>query len=866
MEKLYLQLDKPYYTLNDTIWFKAYLLKASYLIPSNKSGIIYADILNDSNRVVKRFRFPAAGGLTWGNIFLNDKEFTPGTYYLAAYTKWMRNYGDSCFFKKQFYISYAGDEQLLVNSTTDLTTKNGVNMANVKLLFSDMNKNPFALKSLLLQVIAGNKQIYSKALQTGIDGSININLIIPEETAELTIVATSEAKDKRTEIPIDLNRSENTDIQFMPEGGDLVAGFPAHIGFKAIGEDGRGVNIAGVIVSKNQKQIADIQSANIGMGSVDIDVKPGEVYSAKINFPAGMTKTIPLPAVKNSGTVLSVKNQTTGDSIEVSLGETNDLMAIGNSYFLIATARGIVCYAAVVNFRNGNYLTKKIPKSLFPSGIAHFLLETTNGEPLNERIVFINRNDNLDIHVTVDPEVTGMRDSIGLKLKITDSQGNPVKGNFSLAITDDLLVKTDSLNNENILSRFLLTSDVKGYVEQPSYYFSSNKSAALSALDNLMLTQGWVNYNFRQPNRFEPEPELKISGKVVNVLNKPVKGTKVLLFSKSPSILKDTLTDNEGKFEFSRFPRIDTPVFIVQAVNPRRKSFNVTVKINDVKSPDFTKMKFGRKTPWYLNSDTVLLNEAKASKIAKQREYFSGSGHILNEVTITAKKFIKDSQNLNGPGVADQVLDERELEKLGKKTFLDVLKEKVKGFREKYINGNLYYTIDGQGVFFIVDGYNFYTVYNPQNSEDIKYYLTSHTAEDIKGIEVNNSGKNTIEYERRYCPQCTLTAFVEITTRSGKGPFISNTPGMFLYKPSPFSWPKQFYKPKYTAKDKMVPVPDFRSTIDWEPNIIIDKNGEATVSFYAADKPTTYTVIIEGTDLNGNLGYKMQKIKIGKAR
>jgi len=106
-------------------------------------------------------------------------------------------------------------------------------------------------------------------------------------------------------------------------------------------------------------------------------------------------------------------------------------------------------------------------------------------------------------------------------------------------------------------------------------------------------------------------------------------------------------------------------------------------------------------------------------------------------------------------------------------------------------------------------------------------------------------------------------AFVEITTRSGRGPIIDNTPGIYLYKPLAMSWPVQFYKPKYRVKDSVEHLPDLRSTINWEPNIITDANGEAKVWFYAAGKPATYTVIIEGTDMNGGLGYKTGKITIG---
>jgi hypothetical protein len=277
---------------------------------------------------------------------------------------------------------------------------------------------------------------------------------------------------------------------------------------------------------------------------------------------------------------------------------------------------------------------------------------------------------------------------------------------------------------------------------------------------------------------------------------------------------------------------------------------------------------------------------------------------------------VKGSQNLNGPGNADLVLDEKDMIKAGKKTWLDILQERIKGFRTGNIKGYLtrffvqdklfgdfqaaiisgsvinsypgpnfpWYFVEDKPVKFIIDGMPFgVNIKIPDlgvpNITDITTYLQSHNAEDIKGIELNSTTKYSGDYFRRYLPsdwpeniyhhwRTALASFdfsyVEITTRSGKGPFMAiNTPGMYLYKPLPLSRPQQFYKPKYIVNDTTKYLQDLRSTIDWEPNVTTDKNGNATISFYTADKPGTYTVIIEGSDGNGNLGYKMERINVG---
>jgi len=895
-EKIYMQFDKPYYAVGDTIWFKTYLLNEA-LTGTDKSGFMYVDIANDSNKVVKQYKFPVQDGLSWGSINLDEKEFKTSTYTLRAYTNWMRNFGDKQFFYKRFYVSSANENNWLINKQESVSLVNGANSVDAKLRFSNMNQKPFMIQSLDLQVMAGERHLYKQRLQTDLNGAIDVNFTIPQKATNLAIIAESENKDNKAFIPIILNKPENTDVQFLPEGGNLVAGLPAHIGFKAIGEDGKGVNVSGIIIDHDQKHVAGFNSLHNGIGSFDLDIKAGEQYTAKVTLPGGTTKQYPLPVIKSSGTTLQVKDLSGSDSLAVSVAATKDIEQSGDSYFLIGKGRGIVCYAAIISFKKESNVKRNIAKSLFPTGITHFTLMTTKYQPLNERLVFINHHDNLDINFSTNKSNYGSRDSVALKIKVTDNTGKPIEGNFSLAVTDDAQLKTDSLNNENIISRLLLTADLKGSVEEPGYYLSSTTVKAQQALDNLLLTQGWVGYDWLQVFNppaitYLPEHEFAVKGNVLNAFNKPVKGTDVLLFSKSPSILMDTVTDKEGKFIFSHFPVIDTPVFILKAVNKHGKSFNVGINVDEAKPPVFAAPNIPAITPWYVNSDTTLLNFTKSNALAKQQRYFP-KGLILKEVRISAKKIVKGSQNLNGPGNADLVLDEKDMEKAGKKTWLDLLYEKIPGFREGTINlvthksvpvskGSFmvrdaitnipidWYFVKDKWVTTIVDGVEIDSIITapfPPTLRDLRTFFQSHNAEDIKGIELNFSLKYSDSYINRFIPPEKYNpgwrdyVFIEITTRSGHGPFLDNTPGMYLFKPQPISWPKQFYKPKYGVTDKNQ-LSDLRSTIHWEPNITTNANGEARLSFYTADKPSIYTLTIEGCDMSGALGSKTGKIII----
>src|ERR1019366_5331866 len=118
----------------------------------------------------------------------------------------------------------------------------------------------------------------------------------------------------------------------------------------------------------------------------------------------------------------------------------------------------IVCYAAIFNFHEGGFIKKKIAKSLFPTGITHFTVMSTKYQPLNERLIFIDHQDNPNIQFKADKPVYGSRDAVALKIKVPDRNGKPLQGNFSLAVTDDAQVKTVTLNSENINTRMLLTA------------------------------------------------------------------------------------------------------------------------------------------------------------------------------------------------------------------------------------------------------------------------------------------------------------------------------------------------------------------------------------------------------------------------
>jgi len=510
-EKLYIQYDKPYYALNDTIWFKAYLLNEPTYGLSARSGLLHIDVVNDSNKIVRQYLLPVMDGLASGKISLDDRAFKTGDYILRAYTQWMRNFGNDALYYKN--ITITGADNWLVNENVS-QGKQGV---NAQLQFMSMDKTPVAKKPLQLQVKANGKNLYKQSIITDANGLLNTTFLLPDKTSGATLIAEDKAGGRKAVIPVSVDRDKNIDLQFMPEGGSLVAGFGTRVAFKAVAADGKGINVVGTIVDQNQKQVVAFNALHNGMGSFDLLPQKGAVYTAKVARTDGTIVSYQVPAVKTSGTLLQVKNLS--DSLLVNIAATDSLLRTGNSYFLLAKARGVICYAAVVDLRSGKVMHARLNKNLFPSGITHIILATAQGLPLNERLVYIDHRDGLHFDIKPDKQSYNPKDSVALHIKVTDKAGNPVVGNFSMAVTDYMQVRVDSLGNDNIFSRTLLTSDLKSYVEEPGYYFRDD-DASWQALDNLLLTQGWINYDPPAGKvSFEAETEFKVRGRVNNIFN-----------------------------------------------------------------------------------------------------------------------------------------------------------------------------------------------------------------------------------------------------------------------------------------------------------------------------------------------------------
>ncbi len=782
------------------------------------------------------------------------------TIYLAADTIWFKVYlvnASSNIHSKisgLIYVELISEQGDLMH-TLALPTALGVTWGGLPLGVEKYKSGNYTLRAYTnwMQNF-GDTHLFKKSIKI-------LNGTVEELTTLTNQPKLTQTKNIKSE---DGNREIEIDLQFLPEGGKWLVGRTQKIAFKAINEQGKGIEINGEILDSKQNKITHFSANAKGMGYFNMLAQANEKYTAKIKSNYGLIKDKVLPSPNDEGTVLQVDHAFGSDSLTIQVFSTIPYQ----DFIIIGQAKGMICFMSSVKSR-----VIKIAKSVFPTGVGQILLVDKEYKKLNERSFFVNHHDQLKISLTSNSNTYTLRDSIAINLNVVDHLKNPLIGTFSVAITDDNQVEKDSVKDENILTYLLLSSDLKGEIENPNYYFDNMNIEKHDALDVLMLTQGWVSYDWdlaKKP-QFKAEKDYSISGKVSNILKQPSEKAQIILFGRNKSVLfRDTVTNKDGEFVFDNLPLLDSAYFIIQARNAKGRSGTLSFQMNTFKRPTIAVPPKYKKIIYKLSIDSFSKQMVQTKDLEIER--LVKTGVMLREVKIVGKRVIPGSKNLNGPGQATQTLTEDEIIKTPKVTLLQLLQNKIKGFHagvSKPPDVKRYYAVHGSGgiklIFDGVDIDNFFVSSGPgdERIHFLNEYLNYYTAEDIKGIELM-TGKYSRAYfqELDYKPLYVEYAWIEITTKTGEGPFLRKAANMELFKPITYGSKIAFYSPKYTSVNKADKKPDYRSTLYWAPHVLTDKDGNANFSFFSADKKGSYTVWVEGSDMQGNFGMKTMKLEI----
>ncbi len=663
------------------------------------------------------------------------------------------------------------------------------------------------------------------------------------------------------------SNTDDIDVQFMPEGGQLVMGLEGRVAFKATNILGKGADITGAVLNQANDTLVGFTTLKFGMGYFTITPEPGEKYRIEVRRPDGKYMKYPFPKPQKEGILMMVDNVSNKENVRVIIKHNKNVPA-SSELALIAQTRGEIMFAAKTSMVKKMSLFN-IPRASLPEGITQLTVFDENGLPVCERLVFVNKNQPLSLELKADKSVYKSREKVELELMVKDASGNPVSGSFSLAVTDGKQVLEKEAYGVNIRSYTLLTSDLKGAVEQPSYYFDTKNPNNVRDLEVLMMTQGWRRFSWKNAledslvvNKYFVEEGISLMGKVVRS-NKKQPG-KVKLTFMLQSNGKDSTravfmgeTAETGEFAALNLDVRDITNLLIQAVSERgNRNFDILLDAFQPATVTVTKVPFNsiqfdaNELAEYLKrADEYLQIERK---IRESRE------KVLQEVVVRARKSdqIKKDSRRAIYGTPDATIKFDQINSSGAMTIFDVIQGRVAGVTVTGSGFNRTVQIRGSANFsgvveplFVLDGM-------PVD----KASILNIPPVDVEAVDILKGASAAI-----YGSRGGGGVIAILTKRGGENYDWSKdkepVPGTLVTKLLGYSPVREFYAPRY---DKVAPEhmrPDFRPTVFWEPMIQTDKGGKAKMSFFTSDAQTILNLRVEGMTPKGQFGATTTQLK-----
>ena len=831
-EKLYLHLDKPFYGAGEKIWFKGYLVNAITHQDNAQSNFIITELINRSDSIVERKKI-RRDSLGFHNAFTLPATLPAGDYYLRGYSNWMLNEDPDFFFSRNIKIGNSIDNTIVSSieyqqeDDTHYTAKIKFT-SNVQAVFENTT-----IKYLYLE----NGKIKNKGKKkTDENGWISISL--PDLKSPVARRIEVEFDDpqyiyKRTfHLPVFTN---DFDVKFFPEGGALINIPHQNVAFKAQGADGFSKEVEGFLFNSKGDTLTNFRSEHNGMGIFTMNPVDNETYYVTVRTNDSITKRFDLPAIEPKGISIAMSHYKQEIRYEIQKTEATEWP---QKLFLLAHTRGKL---AILQPINPKRTFGKMNDSLFTEGITHFMLIDEQGNALSERLIFVPDHKPNQWQITADQPTYGKREKVSLQIAAKDNEGNPVEGTFSVSITDRKSIQPDSLA-DNILSNLLLTSDLKGYVEDPAYYFLNQDARTLRSIDYLMMTHGWRRHKMENVLRTPSlnftnyiEKGQTISGRIMGFFGANVKKGPICVLAPKYNIIATTETDEKGQFIVNTSFR-DSTTFLVQART--KKGFaGVDILMDPPQYPVAT-----HKAP-YFNGATTFMEDYLMN--TRDQYYMEGGMRVYNlkEVTVTAKRERPSSKSIYTGGINTYTVEEDRLQGYGQTAF-DAASRlpsvTITNGSEIHIRNN------SEPAIIVIDD----IVY-----EDASDILKDIQVSDMSSISLLRGADAVI-----LGPRASGGAVV-ITLKDPRNLPARPAQGIITYTPLGYSESVEFYHPTYdTPEKKNAQRSDFRSTVYWNPELRLDAEGKATIEYYTPDSTAPEDIIIEGVDKNGKVCRILQTI------
>ncbi len=650
-------------------------------------------------------------------------------------------------------------------------------------------------------------------------------------------------------------------LQFFPESGNLIDGILTTVAFKAVNIFGEPVDISGIIKSNDSTTVLSFKSLYDGVGKFQFKPRAGEKYYAIING-LNSARVYPLPDVQLSGLNLKVEDENNGKLflLTKSSADKFDLRQL----LLVVKLNNTVVYERVVSFDHyqsmiGHLITKDLP-----SGIFSFTVFNDDGIPLVERLAFNNNElaNNKDSLIIIKKGM-GSRKKNEFEISFPDS----IQRSCSVSVTD---YEEDNIDRqENILTKFLLTDELKGNIHNPAYYFGNHSDTVKEALDNLMLTQGWRRYVWAKSydksdirNNIKDNYLINITGVVkYEKDNRPVEAGRINVFLS---------TEDSSLFTYD-IPVNESGRFLIDslAIFGKTKIYYTYYDSKDRKKPvdiilDENNTGINFVKPLLQNPvlvQKVTISHLKTELLNKKHKLIlagNPEAKLLENVTVKTK-IMRPADVLNEKYSS-------EIFRTGGKIVIDNINNKIV---DRSMNGfdyvkNRITNVDTQyGTF--VNPRNFSLINNKAN-------FGGNAIGEIRkweiGLFIDEIPADLLQLKILRADQIAMVKFFQAGFIGAGSNYPGGAIAVYLKKGNDnqsesektkylnyngYSIAKEFYTPDYSISAEKVK-PDKRTTLYWNPAIYTNKSSNSVkFSFYNNDTCKKFRIIVEGFDEVGKL-------------
>jgi len=668
-------------------------------------------------------------------------------------------------------------------------------------------------------------------------------------------------------------------LQFFPEGGDIIVGVSNRIAFKATGNEGLPILLKGAITDNTGKKITDFSTEHDGMGSFDLNAEPGKTYTAVTTSATGATLSFKLPVQKEEGIGLRIEN-TNPNRIFILLSRAEKNKEKYGKLKVVAQMHHQLAFQADLDFDAGQ-TGAPISKKNLPPGILQVTVFDERNTPLAERLAFVENYALTAPALHVDMLNTKKRGRNQLSFSI-DGVSTPA---LSCLVTSDLL-DTAMNRTDNLVSALLVTTDLKGYVNEPGYYFKDKDPQTLHHLDLLLMTQGWRRFEWKKilhnefaTIKYPVESGITFRGTVTKSDRKElVKEGNVSFIIKgddSSSVLADATLTDKGEFLLDNVNYMKGARVAYMGTNKKKADYIVDVHLNP---NHIDSLKQSAYRP-LVDLDTVSISASRRNSLVAayifdrmtQGDSSFRNAKVLQGVTITAKKISReDSLNkayAGGPFLMGKAIDPSSYQYA--RSIWQVIQQTVPGVT---VEGNPFDPTVSFNRFGAFGGGN-QTVSVGSSDESLSIDIVVQTngiAYYLNEVNVSKDVINTLAVEDVALIKVLKNEGAALGASQGvialytkKGVVVGKTPYDKAYaveKKEGYAIIRRFFSPDYANYPDIKDV-DTRTTLYWNGHISPSRDGKYRFRFYNNDKGKSFRLIVQGIDREGKLVFTEQLIR-----